>query len=214
MQSDPPPAAPPNPSSPKPFSPGAGCVIPIVILLIGTFLVGFAIYSFFQQNAAIEAFAAPAPLPIEPGPPVPGLHHRLQSFPLRLTVDDLNSLLATTPELEPIRTMIKAEEIADGQVTATISFPLNKPFTEEPRFLNGTLTFVPRVANGEFFLEPTAITVPGKSVDDGFLAGFRHNRYLDNLLLGPFEEDPDTWTKIESINSVTIEDGAIILDRP
>ncbi len=212
MQSDPP-TAPTDAAAPeKPFSPGAGCLIPIAIVLIVTLFLGFAGYSFFKQNAAIEKFTTSTPLDIQPAEPDPEVVDRLKTFPIHLTVADLNALLATVPELDSIKTMIRADSIADGQVTATISFPMNKPFSEESRYLNGTLTFIPQVKNGDFFLESTGIEVPGKEVDEGFTSGFRHNRYLDNLLLAPFDEDEATWARITAIQSVTLEDGAIVLD--
>lgn len=210
MQSDPP-TTPAADAPEKPFSPGAGCMIPIAIVLIVTLFIGFAGYSFFKQNAAIEKFTTDTPLEILPAAPDPAVVERLNEFPIRLTVADLNALLATVPELDAIKEMIRADSIADGQVTATISFPMNKPFSETPRYLNGTLTFIPKVTNGDFFLESTGIQVPGKEIDEGFSAGFRHNRYLDNLLLAPFDEDPELWAKITGVKSATIEGDTIVL---
>lgn len=223
------PASPAPPPSSRPFSehakPGsalAGCFIPVIMGTVVAAILAWAAYSFFKQNAEIATFTENAPLVIEPSrlsaPERTALLARIETFAdgpagtLRLTAPDLNELIAGTPKLAALAPMCRVEAVTPEGIRATISFPMRR-LGGGQRFLNGTLVAVPRVAQDQFFLEATALSAPDADIPDGFVQGYRQNRYLDNLFLRPFEKDEGIAAVLASIREARLEDGVVVLER-
>lgn len=219
-----------QPKSDRPFaeytkssSSAAGCIIFASIAAVVCFLIGWSIYTFIKQNAAIDEFTVADPVELPPLAPqheeFAALQVRLRDFaadppsPLKLSADDLNMILANEPRLENLRDMLRFDHIGDGLVHASMSFPLRSLGTSGFRYLNGSMTFMPNVVDGQFVMDLKSIHVPGKVVAQGFVSNYRHSRYLENLFFRPFEDDRKLWPIIASVTSAKIENDRIILER-
>lgn len=207
----------------KSSSSAAGCFIFLTIAAVVIFLIAWGIYTFVKQNAAIDEFTVADPITLEFTLPDPAttatLHARLREFsavppsPLVLSAADLNNIVTTEPRLENLRGMLRFDSIGDGLVHASISFPLRSLGTSGFRYLNGAMTFLPNVVDGQFIMDLKSITVPDREVATGFISNYRHSRYLENLFFRPFEEDKKLWPVIASVTTAKIEGDKIILER-
>jgi len=187
-------------------------------------MIFWGVYSFLKQNAAIDAFAADEPLtlqqPVIPEGATAELQGRLSTFAeavnadreavLELSSQDITTLIASQPKIQALSPMVRIDNIGDGKITATVSFPM-RTLGKDARFLNGTLSCAPKTENNFFFLDLISLEIPGKKVDPGFIESYRRNYHLDGIFLRPFEEDEPIWHVIQSIREVEISDDKITL---
>jgi hypothetical protein len=209
--------------NPKPASTRSGCAVGLTLIGVVTFLIAWGVYTFVRQDRAIGRFTGDSPLELALEAPAPeaaaDLGRRLAAFAgpapteLALTAIDLNALVATRPELAPLRGLLRFEAVRDGAVHATVSFPLRRFGSTEPRYLNGNLAFVPQVAGGRLTLDLRSLEAPGKVIDAGFVTNYRHEGYLDSLLVRPFERNAEAWPVVTSLGSVEVGDGVVVARR-
>lgn len=206
-----------------------GCLMLIVggvwLLLLG----GWMVWSLYGQMREIRSFADTTAKPVSPAQPsadqIAAVRTRIKEFgaavgrkekaSLSLTADDLNTLLSAEDALRGMRENAKVESIADT-VKVQISVALNGvPFSGERYYINGTADITPVVDNDKGLkIRTVNLTVPGKTVTDGFLNQYKEHGHLDTLFLDPTREGkdasiPDTMKKI---TTARLEAGAVILE--
>lgn len=218
---------------PRPVSALPGCYI----LLIGLVLLGgagiWAVYTLVTQAGELEAFTDLEPAPLVVAEPastrVAELQDRLKGFAdaavarrpadLRMSVEDLNDLLAGSPRLADLKTLMRVRQIGpDATFTADIRFPMNA-LPGKRRYLNGEM-------DGRFGLHPEAglfvsvldVRVPGRVVPPGFIDVYQRGilpgknfGFLDEMLLRNFRDDPAFAVPLTRIASLTSEEGALVL---
>ncbi len=193
MNSSPPPdrgsapsqtAPPANAPAPEVRGPLPGCIIVGVCVTIFASLIVFSFWTGIRQSQAIDAFTdnEPARLPVariqdeavaaelDAGIATLAQASRQGTVTdLLIDSDGLNHLIATRSELAEMRGRLRVREIAGGAITCEISFPINRlPWQEGRRYLNGQLTLIPELADGEPLFRVTGIEVPGRDVPDWF----------------------------------------------
>src|SRR5687768_9976109 len=118
---------------------------------------GYMIWKLYAQYQDIRTFADTTPKPVATAQPaaekISALRARIHEFgaaagrgekaSLRLTVDDLNTLLASEEQAKGMKQNAKVETIADT-IHVKISVAINGlPFSGELLFLNGFADLVP-----------------------------------------------------------------------
>ncbi len=206
-----------------------GCLLLIFggfwLLMLG----GYLVWSMYGQLKEIRAFADTSAKFVSPAQPsaeqITALRARIKEFgaavgrrekaSLRLTADDLNTLLSAEDALRGMRENAKVESIGET-VKVQISVGINGvPFTGERYYINGTADITP-IADKDKGLKIRTVnlTVPGKTVSDGFLSHYKEHGHLDTLLLDPVREnkDPSIPETMQKITTARLEGGAVVLE--
>ena len=219
------------PDSPAPtrrnFSPG--CFMLIIgglwLLLLG----GYMVWKLFGQLKEIRTFADSAPKLVSPAQPaaeqIAALRARIHEFgaavgrkektSLRLTVDDLNTLLASEDAVRSMRENARVESIGDTLRVQFSQMINTVPFSDEKLYLNGTLELAPVLETGKGLkLRTVNLTVPGKTVSQGFLDLYKENSPPDRLLLDPMRESTGTGiaATLQKITHARLEPDAAVLE--
>jgi hypothetical protein len=190
---------------------------------------GWMIWTMFAQVKEIRTFADTEPKHVVPAQPtaeqIKALRARINDFgaavgrsqkaELRLTVDDINTLLASEEAAKPMKENAKVESIGES-VKVQVSVAMNGvPLTGERLYLNGfaEITAETDKDKGLKFATKT-LSVPGKKVTEGFLTHYKENNHLDTLLLDELRasKDPSIMTVLKKLTTVRLEPGVAILE--
>lgn len=206
------------------FSPGAGCIIIIMILALFSGVAFFAIYSGLKQDKDIVRFTEEKALelPDEPGTPeeVAAVREKFATFTktirenepatLQLTCRDINILIHNNIEFKEIRDMIYFDSVTPEAITGRTAWPLRRLFWWKPnRYMNGTITLKLEASRGRLFLRLVNIDSPGNEIPEGFI-----ERIAQDDLLNPYKNE-DNEDVYESIDSATMNDGSVtIVSKP
>jgi hypothetical protein len=145
----------------------------------------------------VDAFAKA----IEAGKPAP---------PLVLDERALNLLIASVPELEPIRNHIYLS-IRSNRIQGAISLPLEKipvPFLQKfkGRYLNGAAGLNVSLTNGFFSVTLQSLELKGKSVPEQAMAQLRQQN-----LAKDFYKNQEGMQTLQKLRSITVEDGRLVI---
>lgn len=196
----------------------------VIALCSLAFLIGFGIWSLFQQNREIAKFtdSEPQKVPLlvleEHESAMIGLNAKLEIFQtnqgnkrdavLKLSPEEINLAIAAFDGFEELRNTFSVKSITSGEVQIEIAFKMRGSPTkpDDFRYLNGTMVTKPELTGGEIIFIVERIDVPGKTVPDGFVGVFSPyrpgQRYLEHEALGP-------WMK--RLTSISFEDGFMTL---
>ena len=195
------------------------------LLVLGAWM----IWSLYAQLKDIRTFADPEAKLVTPAQPgaeqITALRARINAFgaavgksqkaELRLTVDDLNALLASEEAAKSMKENAKVESIADA-LHVQISVAMNGvPFSGERLYLNGFADLTASVEKDKGILLATKnLTVPGKKVSEGFLTHYKENNHLDKLLMDGLRssKDPAIMEVIKKLTTVRLEPGVAIVE--
>jgi hypothetical protein len=190
---------------------------------------GWMMWTLHSQLKDIRTFAdteAKLVTPAQPGgEQITALRNRINAFgasvgsgqkaELRLSVDDLNALLASEEAAGPMKENAKVESIDDA-LHVRISVAINgMPFTGERLYINGLadLTAEADKALG-IKLKTKNLTVPGKKVSEGFLTHYKDNSHLDTLLMDGVRKgkNASVMEVMRKLTTVRLEPGTVILE--
>ncbi len=196
-----------------------GCLTGIVCLvaILIAFLIGL---HQFKKMLAGFTDTQPMPLPVSqmPRDQADKLMNRVNAFrdavragktaePLTLTADELNALIATDPDLGPLKG--KLYVTIDGSLLkAQVSLPLDEAGLRifRGRYLNGEATLRASLQNGVLQVTPDNIVVKGKP-----LPGL----YMDKLrtvnLAESFNSQPQIANALSKLQSLSVEGGRLVL---
>jgi hypothetical protein len=195
------------------------------LLVLGAWM----IWSMLRQVREIRTFADSEPKLVVPAQPsaeqLVALRARINAFgasvgkaqkaDLRLTVDDLNALLATEDAGKTMKENAKVESIGDT-VRVQISVAMNgNPFTGERLYLNGLADLTAQKDKEKGIqLATKTLTVPGKTVTEGFLNAYKEHDHLDSLLMEELRKskDPSIMEVLKKVTTVRLENGAAVLE--
>ncbi len=218
------------------FNPFYGCAILVIMVLTFGGIVSWMIYSGIEQDRQIATFTTEnAP----PPPPLVVSESEKASLKARLAVfaEDASKGAAAQLSLDSAEAnilLLLAAEAGIGEDKESLSYremlrfagfdakaqlvngdlrmPVNKlPWAGgDKRFLVGTATFKPVVENGSFCLRIETITVPGKTVSQGFVNNLKA---MDWLSLAK-QKDGKISDALKKVSSSRIADDgrALILD--
>ncbi|MFT5109560.1 MAG: hypothetical protein ACI8XO_002620 [Verrucomicrobiales bacterium] len=206
------------------YSPGAGCIIFIFMIVFFVGIITAFLYVGSLQDKDIVKFTdeEAVKLPDDSGTAdeVTALRKKLDTFKetirakqpatLELSTRDLNLLVHNETSLIEIRDMIYFDEISPEFITGRTSMPLNRfPPWKPRRYLNGTITMKLEVSPGRLFLRLIDIKAAGKEVEPGFV-----ERIAQDDLLDPYKTD-ENKDLYDSIQTASMNDGSItIQSRP
>jgi len=190
---------------------------------------GWMVWTLYGQLKEIRKFADTEARPVVPAQPageaLTELRAMINKFGeavgrgekavLRLTVDELNALLAAEEEARPMRENAKVESIGDS-VKLRVSLALNGvPFSGERLYINGFAEISPVVdKDNGIKLRISTLTVPRKTVPDSFLSHYKEHGHLDTLLMDPVRtsRNPALMEVIKKLTAVRLEPGAAVLE--
>ena len=203
-------------------SPAPGCLIGIAALTVFVLLAVWTVYTGYTQNKKIARFTQPTPADLQvtyrDPDTVLALRNRVRAFgndlaqgshpTMELTVADLNDLIRHEKRLLDLREMIAFTEVGKA-LEARIALPMQTLFQGgRLRYLNGTVSFLPLVEEGQPMLKIVRIHPDkGGQVPEGFL-----NFVSGNLnLLAPFREDKQIGPVLKRVTSIGLTGGRIEL---
>ncbi len=127
--------------------------------------------------------------------------------PLALTGDELNALIATNPDLRPLKGKVYLT-IENGVVKGQVSLPLDQLGLRvfRGRYLNGTGKFMILLQNGVLEVTPESIVVKGKPLPAVYMDKIR----TVNLAAG-FNTDRRAATALGHLQAIQVQDGRLIL---
>ncbi len=180
----------PGPKPEPPF-PTAGCLIGVIAIVLFGFMAVYTLYRGFTRDAQLWKFAAETPVEIATASPDDDewepVQQKLAAFAaafdakeahtLTLSAAELNAMIGRLEVLAPFRgnTRLKIE---GGRASAEVSHELNTLKRNKRAWLNGTLTLLPEVREGELFLSVTGVDVPGKEIPADFKDNYARMDFL------------------------------------
>ena len=190
---------------------------------------GYMIWTLNGQLKEIRQFADTEAKPVLPVQPtadqITALRAKIDAFgaavgrnekaALNLSVEEINSLLASEPEAAPMKQNAKVESIGDT-VKVQISVAMNgTPFSGERLYINGMADLFPE-KNAELGIKllTRSLTIPGKTVSEGFLDHYKQNNHLDTLLLDGLRnsKNPAILEVLKKLTTVRLEAGSAVLE--
>jgi len=218
------------------FNPFYGCAILVIMVLTFGGIVTWMIYSGIEQDRQIASFttenAPPLPALIVSDGEKATLKGKLTLFAESAARGDEAQLSLSSVEANAL--LLLAAEAGIGEdkdsmsyremlrftgfdpksqfVNGNLRMPVNKlPWADgDKRYLVGSASFKPIVENGTFSLKIETITVPGKTVSEGFVNNMKNMDWL-SLAKQKDTKIADTLKKVSACRIA--EDGsALILD--
>lgn len=197
----------------------------IWLLLLGVYMV----WKLFAQVKEMRTYTDTTARLVSPAQPkeeeIAAVRARINAFgaavgrkektELRLTADDLNILIAAEETLRSMRENAKVESIGDAVKVQWSQMMNTVPFSDEKLFLNGVLEIAPVMDKDKGFkIRTVNLTVPGKTVTQGFLNLYKENNPPDRMLLDPIRESKDAAISdtLKAITNARLEGGAVILE--
>ena len=196
------------------------------MLLWGSWMV----ISLVRQVRELRTFTDPVAAPVTPraatAEEIETLRARLRDFgtaveakkaaALPLSADDLNTLLASDPRVAGMKENVLVEAVTETAIRLRISLAMNgMPLTGERLFLNGLCEVKP-AAHPEkgIVLATSSLSVPGRTLTEGFLSHYIQANHVDALLMTGLRETTDLrpLNILKQVTTVRLENGRIVLD--
>lgn len=211
---------------PQPPKPRKGClfygcltlaVLSLAVLVGG----GLGLYFLYQKvEALVETHAAAGPMELPPAHYtavdqqqfdarldafVAGMDEGKPTVPLVLRGEDLNMLLASSPDLKALANGIRARVEGD-EIRGLVSLKLGDlgaPFFKD-RYLNGEAAFKVAFTNGMLRVTASELRVNGKALPEEYLAALREHNLAEGV-----NQNPEVSQTLEKIASIEVKDGAV-----
>lgn len=192
---------------------------------VGLALVVVGVATFLGMRAAKKMIgeytdAAPKPLPEVSLTPaeMQALQDRLNDFqqavrqgraeqPLRLSSDEVNALISTSPAGEAFRGRVHVQ-LEGSTPRAQLSLPLDELGLPvfKGRYFNGTATFEISLHDGFLRVSPTDLNANGRRLPGIYLDKIRKLNLAEKV-----NADPRASLALENIRSVEVKDGQLVV---
>jgi hypothetical protein len=128
--------------------------------------------------------------------------------PLVLTADDINALIASGPDRQPLKGKLYVG-LEGNQLKGEVSLPLQDLGLRmfKGRYLNGSATFNLSLHNGVLFVTAQTITVKGKPLPEVYMQGIRK----ENLAAGVVNE-PKAVAVLQGLQDIAVKDGKLVVE--
>jgi hypothetical protein len=200
-----------------------GCIAGLVLLLL--FAVGGLVTLHYAKKALSGLVnnytdTQPMEMPSVQMPPaeLDKLKQRWKSFeeavrarhpaaPLVLTADEINALIASSPDQKSLKGKFYVSLDGD-RVKAELSLPLQEVGWKllRGRYLNGSGTFKVSLHDGLLFVAPQDIVVKGSSVPDMYMQGLRSQNFAEALT-----NQPDASALLQGLQEIQVKDGKLVI---
>lgn len=219
-------------NQPPPQKPRKGClfygcltaaILAVALLVgggIGVYVLKKKVDAFVTQYAATEPQELPALRYTDAD--LEQFKERLKVFtdglragkptePLVLKGEDLNMLLAASPDLKKfadgVRLSVDGEQIR-GKVSLKLG-DLGAPFYQD-RYLNGEVAIKASLQDGKLKVAPTEILVNGKALPDEFMSSIRDQNFAEGA-----DQNPEFKASLDKLDAIEVSDGAIqVVPKP
>ncbi len=147
-----------------------------------------------QAQKKVEAFTDS----VRSGKPTP---------PLELTTDEVNALIATNSDLQPLRGKVFVT-IDGSQIKGQVSFPMDELGVPmfKGRYLNGSGAFNLTFRAGVLRLTPQTLTVKGKPVPDAYM-----DRIKKQNLASSINQDPRASAAMDRLEDIQVKENKLII---
>ena len=146
------------------------------------------------------------------------LQRRLETFretvrkgeptgPLTLTQDEINALIATDPDMKPLKG--KLYVLLEGsELKAQVSLPMDQLGLPvfQGRYLNGTGTFDLAFHNGVIRLSPRSFVVKGKPVPDVYMDKARKQNLASDM-----NQDARAKAAMERLQEIKVQENKLMI---
>lgn len=202
------------------FHPGFGCAIGGLAILMACAFVMFCRYAGREQDKALAEICVDELVPTQMLEVSPERKEevvaRLKEYgdlilsgektSLELTVDDLNGLISSVPDLKDYRGMVYFKKIEkNGSIFADIAFPIRKLNGGERYFL-GEAEFLLKREDNNIHLNIENLYATNKQIPDGF-----KNNLSRYLWLLPFQNIEELNPVFEGTDNIKFFFGKIVI---
>ena len=192
-----------------------GSLLLVLLLIAGLVLLRYA-------KKMVSDFTDTQPLPLPKvqiaQPELDALQRRIDTFrdavrqgqptgTLTLTADEINALIASDPDLQPLKgkfyVMIEGDQLK-GQVSLPldqIGLPVFKG-----RYLNGTGTFELAFRNGLIRLTAQSFVVKGKPLPEVYMEKIRRQNLARDV-----NSQPRAQAAMEKLKDIKVKDGKLVI---
>jgi hypothetical protein len=191
-----------------------GCSTLIVVVLLLAVL-GVLILVYFQKSLTDTN---PASLPTSHVSEEQSrqLRERVDSFrdavqshrqvpPLILTSDEVNALIATDPDCEPMKNHLHVN-FEGNFAKAQFSFPTEQLGLPKGRYLNGTGTFTLSLRNGVLRLNAKDLLVKRRALPKDIAKHFENKNLADAI-----NENPRAQAAFDRLQGIEIKDSKLVI---
>lgn len=196
-----------------------GCITSLVLLalMLGALLIGLH-YVKKMVNRYTDSQPMEMPTAQMPQGEVNKLKQRFETFeqavreqrptqPLTLTPDDINALIASGPEQQPLKGKFYVSLEGD-QLKGQVSVPLQHVGLGmfRGRYLNGSATFNLAFRNGALFVTAQTLVVKGSPLPETFMQQIRKENLAANLA-----NEPRAVAVLQGLEDIRVSDGKLVI---
>jgi hypothetical protein len=196
-----------------------GCITSLVLLalMLGALLIGLH-YVKKMVNRYTDTQPMEVPTAQMPQGEVNKLKQRFEAFeqavreqrptqPLTLTPDDINALIASGPEQQPLKGKFYVSLEGD-QLKGQVSVPLQHVGLGmfRGRYLNGRATFNLAFRNGALFVTAQTLAVKGSPLPETFMQQIRKENLAANLA-----NEPRAVAVLQGLEDIRVSDGKLVI---
>ncbi len=192
-----------------------GCLGVFLLMLIGVGAAGWAGWSFYRAQLEKYTSDAPQELPVVEASDeeIAAIEKRMEEFQtevdsgdasnqLILTADDINTLISKEEKLRG-KVYVK---VADGEVSAEVSVPLDELPGGKGRYFNGSVSAEVELRDGVLIVTLADAEVNGNPVPEAIMEGMRKENLAKEMY-----KDPEFAKKLGRFESIIIDDDRIVL---
>jgi hypothetical protein len=196
---------------------GKGCIFVAIVMLIFAGALGFGAYSMYRQLYDMTS-AEPAAVPVHAASQTQAqeVGRRYRAFVdlvqqgragnIRLTAQDMNTLIAVDPALEGVKGKVYFC-IQDNLMRIQTSVPMGDTPFVKGRYLNANIALKLFIESGQVTIEPTAVEANGKKMPPQFLKALQGLRWSETL-----RKEPEIARILDQIKTLKIEDNALVVE--
>ncbi|MDB6075709.1 MAG: hypothetical protein JWO89_3349 [Verrucomicrobiaceae bacterium] len=208
------------------FSPFYGCAIMAMAAMLFGGIISWSAYSFLKQDSEIAKFTVDQPAPLArqslPAADQAAFKAKLNTFAeaatagkpatLTLSIAELNTLIELAPDTGygNYKDMIAFKALKPGDtLMGDVCLPFNtaKFWEDKKRYAIGEAAFVLDITKEAGpDLHVTALSVPGKTVNDGFIQTLSSSRWLT-----PYQKLPALAPTLKAIKKATVTAEGVVL---
>ena len=129
--------------------------------------------------------------------------------PLILSADEINALLISDPDLEPLKGKLYVVKIEGNTIRAQTSVPMSQlGLTKfQDRYFNGFATFELSLRNGTLRLKPQElVSLKGKALPPEDIALAKNQNFAKNL-----NSNPRVSVALDWLESIEVKDGKLVI---
>ncbi len=196
-----------------------GCLVGLVLLLM---IVLGGLFGLYYAKKMFKDFtdSKPAELPQSPlsRAQIDQLQQRIDSFrqavrqgtvsePLKLSSDEINALIATDPDLKPLKGKLYVT-LSGNKVEGQLSVPMESIGLRlfKGRYLNGTGIFDIALHNGKLRLHTLSFLAKGRRIPEVYMDQVRKYNFAENM-----NSDPRTAAALDWLSDIKVQDSKLVL---